>query len=212
MKNRRCFTLIELLIVIAIVAILVGMLLPALRSARGKAGDISCLANLKQIGVAMGGYGNDYDSFLPKVEESVTYFKWQDRLLAYVAPSVKVPWNGVYVKIKVFQCPAQETSLQRHVRKNYGMNAYIETVPKAFFIRVKRPSERMVATDMNMEGSGFPGVWEKSHISPDKVTQRHCSGTGVSLIYGDLHVGSVGMKVIPDTTGFQYFWGQLIEN
>ena len=73
-STRRGFTLIELMIVISIVAILIALLLPALRSAREATHRVVCASNLRQTGIGMITYGNDHDR-LPNRNIKYSYFR-----------------------------------------------------------------------------------------------------------------------------------------
>jgi prepilin-type N-terminal cleavage/methylation domain-containing protein/prepilin-type processing-associated H-X9-DG protein len=90
--KRFQFTLIELLIVIAIIAILASLLLPALKKARERAKQIQCAGNLKQINSAAFMYVNDYNSYLPHSgdaqyvlsSDSTRARSWKESILIYL--------------------------------------------------------------------------------------------------------------------------------
>ena len=95
-EGKRNFTLIELLITIAIIAILAAMILPALNSAREKARTIQCVSNLKQIGTALFSYTTDNQDFLPPVYDGLK-FRIRYYLFSYVGtPEYDNSQKGVW--------------------------------------------------------------------------------------------------------------------
>ncbi|MBC8106347.1 MAG: prepilin-type N-terminal cleavage/methylation domain-containing protein [Anaerolineae bacterium] len=65
-RSSRAFTLVELLVVIGIIAVLIGVLLPALSKARQQAQSVACLSNMRQLGGALVMFQNEHKGYLPK--------------------------------------------------------------------------------------------------------------------------------------------------
>lgn len=82
---RNGFTLIELLVVIAIIAILAAILFPVFAQAREKARQITCLSNLKQLGLSMAMYSQDYDEtmMIAQTSNATNTYRWPQLLAPY---------------------------------------------------------------------------------------------------------------------------------
>lgn len=106
------FTLIELLITIAIIAVLAGMLLPALNSAREKARGITCISNKKQVLLAESSYAADYGGALILKAERGTSFVPFNVLLSHVSADSKELVGKAYVPWAVMTCPSNNVPLQ----------------------------------------------------------------------------------------------------
>jgi prepilin-type N-terminal cleavage/methylation domain-containing protein/prepilin-type processing-associated H-X9-DG protein len=118
-RKFTAFTLIELLVVIAIIAILASLLLPSLARAKDKAKDITCVNNLKQLGVALYMYLDDNEGRLPSCERLPS-------MPSTSPPLPSIAWalsNQVSGAMKVFLCPKDNLDYFKNEGSSYEWNA-----------------------------------------------------------------------------------------
>lgn len=207
MNRKHRFTLLELLIVIAVIAILTGLLLPALHSARAAAKKINCTSNLKQVGIAAAQYGEAFDDYVaPPMEVGVSGRDWNQSLYywdfsygtRFMNAALQVSESGFREASgpswKPFHCPEDSAVLQdpaANVRRFLPPRSYcmfrplfeiINGTPPPRVFKVSRPSLTYLLADRN------PGV--SSMAAP--VCGRAASSLG-SIVYIDAggRVGAV---------------------
>lgn len=121
--TRRClpcsaFTLMELLVVVALISILAALLLPALGHAQRKAHATRCLSNLRQIGIALRVYTTDYGGRLPRGDAMPA-----EGVSSNSAPSiVQAILPNLSGATKVFACPEDEDGVHESRGTSYEWN------------------------------------------------------------------------------------------
>ena len=168
-KNAKsAFTLIELLVVIAIIAILAAILFPVFARARENARRSSCLSNLKQIGLGVMQYTQDYDEKYP---------------MGFRGDGVNKTWfldTVPYIKSEqVFRCPSDPVGVGNATwagpRLSYASNGYLTNQFGAYEFRgILNPEQSWVTknvrslSEINLPAQSIM-VSERAHVYPNEA-------------------------------------------
>ena len=229
-RKKNKFSLIELLVTIAVIAILAGMLLPALNKARDTAYSITCISNLKQLGTGMDMYVSDNEDFYPLQSYSNPDAEKDYDQVVYWGGTLA---SGKYITAPLMLCPGRKTENSNYYRERLGgknplaqqifwtgtdYGASTRVLPAKDIYKYKKNKLKRSSTTIMLADSA---IWKAGGIrgnfsicSPDNFIQdltrgalwvAHRSKTQVNILYADGHTGSTVARA-PLEAGVAYLY------
>jgi len=216
-KHRKAFTLIELLVVIAIIAILAAILFPVFARARENARRSSCQSNLKQIGLGIFQYTQDYDEKYVPSETNNPQANWGQLVQPYLKST------------QVFSCPSNTNNSGTTpastmtgggaaplpvIPASYAMNYHIGrsggTTGNALSLAsINSVSQKILVAESSTSenGQGWNDWDDNNHRYRDNAFAGHLNTE--NFLFADGHVKS--LRPVATASNFN-MWGQTLGN
>jgi len=229
-RNRaRGFTLVELLVVVAIIALLLSLLLPSLQMAREHAEKVVCMNNLHEMYLGVTMYANEYDGYCVPApalsyggyNSHIWYLSWGPPGTGYHPQTIWPSGYGLLYDLdlvktgKIYYCPSEGHS---------GRNPYYYTyMPELFGERIGQPNPwggwnawcvwtygcitwplhwglRQHVKLYVLTENGYPIVWDNTAGNHfEREIVGHLSGRCLNVLYTDGHMIAFSEKTTPET-------------
>ena len=221
--RKDAFTLVELMVVIAVIAVLAGVLLPVLMKMTLMSKNTQCLSNLRQIGAAMLNHAGDHDGQMPTSGGTILYHTtdpttglpgWTEQLEPYLGPNRQI-----------FVCPSSGPIIPSNAQYSYFQGSHAAYVATGGYAPLRlslvaAPSMYILGGDIASDAV-FP---DRGALDADKTDStknpafapmtKIFHGKRVNLLFADGHVGTfttfdptlmnVRYNLRPDGTGYSY--------
>jgi prepilin-type N-terminal cleavage/methylation domain-containing protein len=209
--SKAGFTLVELLVVVAIISILASLLMPMLRSALETARQMVCLNNSKQICIGINAYADDYRRLSPAgiaVPNFLYNFTTRGGIANYLGVGKEYDGGGVKGTgtPPIARCPnggryghANFESVGTNPNWSICTNQYLVDVYSANFKKVRNASSRMLAMDGGIDNWNnlSTNVWHNGFRSRGMVAFRH--NQKASAVFFDAHTETLAYDDVPKT-------------
>ena len=198
-RQRRAFSLIELMVVVGIIGLLLMLAFPALNNARQAARLTKCASNLRQWGTAIQLYMAENDGFLPQSVEvaGVNSSGWQEKIAPYLVGNRGAVDSQRFVMREMFRCPGDKSAYGTGIV--YGSNDYLR--PAQYN---KAPKKIGLVTvplaDFMILGENFTAELWNANPGPTWNTAarvdytRHGPKQVANFLFGDFHVEALSYQ------------------
>jgi prepilin-type N-terminal cleavage/methylation domain-containing protein/prepilin-type processing-associated H-X9-DG protein len=208
------FTLIELLVVIAIIAVLLSILMPAMSKIKESARQTACKSNLKNVGLAVQMYLDDYDRKIPHTQSANHHLWFQNDGVTYRKPNSGSAYWGIFYKdyikgqTKIFGCPSFQSTINDRLIYQYSGNSKVSdssyVIKHAAFGLNHHPRARGRNTNTIYRPSEFIYCLDHAEPRPD--------GSTSDCLHNNDRPGSMNLTSYRKGGGRSYAYRQIFRH